>query len=261
MSSGFSPDWSQILEQWWGGSFNNYTLSASLLTAANLTGMGGNPPYQLSDFLNVYPKFGTSTQSVVNLSLSAAGANYTVGDALALVQTGASGARVQVLAVSGTGAVTTFVLTDGGVGYAVASGLVTTGGTGAGAAFNVIEVSVGDTVVPPFVLQMFINLANASLQQSRWLDTWPFAMSLFVAHFATLYLRSEGNPGTTPGQIAASGLEKGIAISKAAGDVSYSSELVKGLDEWATWAQTSYGAQLATFAKAIGAGGMYVHGM
>ena len=86
-------------------------------------------------------------------------------------------------------------------------------------------------------------------------------MSWFVAHYATLYLRSEGNVGSTAGQIAASGLTRGIMVTKSAGNVSAMIEVPKGLEEWGAWTSTEYGVQLATIAKVIGIGGMYIHGM
>ncbi len=108
-------------------------------------------------------------------------------------------------------------------------------------------------VVPAAVLQMYITLASACLAQARWLDMWPMAMALFVAHYATLYLRSEGNPGTTAGQIAASGLEKGIQTSRGTGPISAGSQLVQ-LPDWGAWAETTYGVQLATLANTMGSG-------
>lgn len=107
-------------------------------------------------------------------------------------------------------------------------------------------------VVPQVVLQMYVSLASASLMQARWLDMWPMVMTLFIAHYCTLYLRSEGNPGTTAGQIAASGLEKGIKVAQSAGDVSESRQLVQGIEDFGSFNQTTYGVQFATLAKTIG---------
>ena len=152
----------------------------------------------------------------------------------------------------------------GGTAYQVAQGLQTTaGGTGTGALVDITQIDSysGPTGLNASLIQLYINLANASLQQARWLDTWPLAMSLFVAHFLTLYLQSEGNPTSNPAQIAQSGLARGILVSKSVGSVSGSYEtIVRDLEGFAAWNLTTYGQQLATFAKIIGMGPQYIYG-
>jgi hypothetical protein len=97
------------------------------------------------------------------------------------------------------------------------------------------------------------------LIQNNWMSMWPMAMALFVAHFSTLYLLSDGNPQSTPGQAAQAGLGRGIAVSKAAGDVSVSYETVtQDLGIFAQWNLTTYGQQLATFAATIGSRPMFL---
>lgn len=114
--------------------------------------------------------------------------------------------------------------------------------------------SPGVFVVPQLIIQLYINLANASLIQNNWgISLWPVAMGLFVAHFCTLYLQSDGTPSTIPGVIAQSGMARGIAISKSAGDVSVGYQtLLSELSGFAQWTLTTYGTQLATFGKTIG---------
>jgi hypothetical protein len=111
------------------------------------------------------------------------------------------------------------------------------------------------TVVPDGVMAMYITLASACLSQARWGAQWQFGMALFVAHYCTLYLQSEGQPGTTAGQVAASGLAKGIAVSQSVGDVSISYEPVTSdFGSWGAWQLTTYGVQLITIAKLVGWG-------
>jgi hypothetical protein len=74
-----------------------------------------------------------------------------------------------------------------------------------------------------------------------------------------LYLTTESNPTGNAAQVAQSGIGKGIAISKSAGDVSIGYETLKDLEGWAAWALTNYGQQLATFAKVVGAGPVYIY--
>ena len=109
-------------------------------------------------------------------------------------------------------------------------------------------------LIPLPALVAYVNLAQASLAYGRWFEQWYLGMELFVAHFCTLYLQAEGNPGTTAGQVASSGLEHGIMLSRSAGDVSASSQLVSGLEDWGAWQETRYGTQFATLAKIAGMG-------
>jgi hypothetical protein len=95
--------------------------------------------------------------------------------------------------------------------------------------------------------------------QARWLDTWAYGVALYCAHFATLYLRSEGNCSSTCGQAAAAGLKQGITVGVSAGGVSQTLQPTPGLDDWSAWNMTVYGTQLATFAKSVGAGSLWVY--
>lgn len=112
--------------------------------------------------------------------------------------------------------------------------------------------------VAPAVIQVFLNLANASLMSSRWRETWPVAMGWYIAHFLTLYLQSDGIVSTSPGQIANSGLQRGLLVSKSADGLSAGFQSLTGLDSWGSWQLTSYGVQLATFARVLGAGATYI---
>lgn len=114
-------------------------------------------------------------------------------------------------------------------------------------------------VIPEVVLQMYINLASACLAQERWCDMWEVGMSLFIAHFATLYLQSTVAAGSTAAQVAAAGTAKGFLASKAVGDVSGSYQsIVQDINGWAAWKLTSFGQQLLTMARLVGMGGMVV---
>lgn len=126
--------------------------------------------------------------------------------------------------------------------------------------FGSISGTTYTSLVPQAVLQMYITLASACLSYNRWLDHWPMAMALFTAHYATLYLQSEGNAGTAAGTVASSGLAKGVQVSKSVGDVSVSMEsLIGEWGSWGSWNLTTYGTQLMTVAKMIGWGMMYIY--
>ena len=114
--------------------------------------------------------------------------------------------------------------------------------------------------VPLAALQMYINLASSCLSQERWCDMWQVGMSLFVAHFATLYLQSTSLADSpTAAQVANAGVSKGILVSKSVGDVSSSYQsIVSDINGWAAWKLTSFGQQLITMARLVGMGGSYI---
>jgi hypothetical protein len=111
-------------------------------------------------------------------------------------------------------------------------------------------------LVPFVAILAYIYLATASLVQARWQEQWQFAVALYVAHFLTLYAQSDGNPNSTVSQAAAQGLSTGIVTAKSVSDVSISFQAVQGLENWGAWNLTSFGQQLAQFARVIGTGPM-----
>ncbi len=116
-------------------------------------------------------------------------------------------------------------------------------------------------LVPAAMLAEIINMANACIQPDKWLESWRYAVGLYVAHYATLYLRTYAESSPTAAQAAASGALVGIVKSATLGDssVSYDTTAVtKGTEEWGDLNATTYGQMLANRAKLIGAGGTYV---
>jgi len=117
------------------------------------------------------------------------------------------------------------------------------------------------SLVPPFILQQFIVMANAAIQEQRWFEKWRWAMGLHIAHYVTLYLRmySDGSPTT---QAAAdSGALIGIVSSASLGDASVSYDtraLVAATEKWGAWNSTSYGQLLVTEARLMAMGGAYI---
>jgi hypothetical protein len=230
------------------GAFGNIT-GTSLLTP----GSG----YSVANGVSLSGGSGTNASINITSVSPLGGSGYVVNDIITVLSEDASGGTIKVTSVSGSGAVTSFTILSYGTGYQVNNGAFTSGGTGAQLQVAVQQISPYNGVVPQAVLQAYINLASASLVQARWQDTWVLAMGLYVAHFVTLYLRSEGNVGSTAGAIASSGLEKGIMVSSGAGDVSKSIQVGTDLMDWGTFGETTYGSQLVTFAKIIGMGPMY----
>ena len=115
-------------------------------------------------------------------------------------------------------------------------------------------------LVPATMLEEIINMANACVQPDKWLESWHYAAGLYVAHYATLYLRTYAPSNTTAQQAAASGALVGVVKSATLGDssVTYDTTAVtKGTEDWGDLNSTTYGQMLANRAKLVGLGGSY----
>ena len=111
------------------------------------------------------------------------------------------------------------------------------------------------------MLEQIITMANASIQPSKWGDLWRYAVGLFVAHYATLSLRTYAPSSDNAQQAAASGAIVGIPKSATLGDasVSYDTNAVTaGTEDWGDLNSTQYGQILASKARLIGIGGSYI---
>jgi hypothetical protein len=116
-------------------------------------------------------------------------------------------------------------------------------------------------LVPEAILQMFLDLANASIQEARYKGAWKLCMGFFIAHFATLWLESTASAGSPAAQVMEAGIARGLRTSESVGDVSASTDyslIAQDLDGWAAWKLTIHGQQLATIGKLMGKGGMLV---
>lgn len=119
----------------------------------------------------------------------------------------------------------------------------------------------GTNLVPLSMLSEIISMANASVQPDKWLESWRYAVGLYVAHYCTLYLRTYAESSATPAQAAASGALVGVVQSATLGDSSVSydtSALTKGTEDWGDLNATTYGQMLANKAKLIGMAGTLV---
>lgn len=111
------------------------------------------------------------------------------------------------------------------------------------------------------MLQEIINMGNLSIQPDRWGESWRYAVGLYVAHYATLSLRSYAPYNQDPAQAAASGALNGVVSSATLGDASISydtSAITAGTEDWGDLNATTYGQMLANRAKLVGMGGSYV---
>lgn len=119
----------------------------------------------------------------------------------------------------------------------------------------------GAPLLPESMLTLFIARANAAIQPGKWLDGWQYAAGLYVAHYATMYLRTYAPSSTSAAQAAATGALVGVVSSETLGDVSVSYDtdaLTKATEDWGGLNATQYGQLLATEARLVGLGGSYV---
>ena len=113
----------------------------------------------------------------------------------------------------------------------------------------------------PPMLEQIIQMANVSIQPDKWLDSWRYAVGLYVAHYATLSLRGYAASNETPQQAAASGALVGMVKSATLGDASVTYDtaaITAGTEDWGDLNSTTYGQILANRAKLIGMSGTYV---
>lgn len=104
-------------------------------------------------------------------------------------------------------------------------------------------------------------MANAAVQPDKWLESWRYAVGLYVAHYATLYLRTYAQSSSNAETAAATGALVGIVKQAQLGDASVSydtSAVTQGTADWGDLNATTYGQMLANRAKLVGAGGTYV---
>lgn len=122
----------------------------------------------------------------------------------------------------------------------------------------------GECLVPEPMITVILNMCNNIVSEDRWGESWRLAAGLFVAHYATLYLRTiKDNPeGSTSAEGAVgSGTLYGIISSASLGDasVSYDTSAATNLTtNWGQWNLTAYGQQYASLAKMMCMGGCYI---
>ena len=240
------PDINLLLSVTWDQG-EEFIYSRFFSQASNIV-LGTNPPYSVVDFSAIYPKFiGPATA----LTGTFANGSTTVTE---VAGSGAAMGQLVIGSVISPGSTITGVTAnpDGSVNLTLSQPAT---GDAAGLSFNNYQAPL----LPLAVLNIYIALASSHLVQARWLDDWQMGMSLFIAHFATLWLLSDSDQCSTPGKAAAAGLAQGIATSESAGPVSIGMQPTTGLDNWASWTETQYGKMFATMARTQGAGPLWIY--
>jgi hypothetical protein len=207
----------------------------------------GNPPYTVTDFFNFYSKFAGPASPIKGDVTQGSNiiTNISSGDVVGL-------ATGQLL-VSPYFAKDTIIVDIGATNMTVSNPSTST--------VSASSITVFETpFIPIIVVLTYVNLALASVMQSRYKEAWYMMINLFIAHYCTLFMRTEtGTPNLTASQVASSGLAMGITVSRAAGDVSATQELLlEDYLEWGAWTQTEYGIQFITIARATNMGPIWV---
>ena len=237
------PDFNLIQELWWGGAYSCSAYAPYLAAAANvvITGAGA---YYLDDFLAMNPKFFGTPFSPAPAATTTSGLNtFTVSsaDGLAVGQffTNPNFPKgTTITAISGTNL--------------TASNNATASGVAPMQVYN-------SPLLPLVVVQTFINNARASLMQGRWFASWSLAMALYIAHYCTMWLMTDGTPPVNAEQAVAQGLARGMITSESVDGVSASYlNVMQDFMEWGAWNQTAYGQQFVTLAAVAGMGVMYI---
>lgn len=115
------------------------------------------------------------------------------------------------------------------------------------------------SLVPEGMLEVFVTQANDSVLPSRWGSMWRYAAGLYIAHFASLYLKTYSPNSDSAVQAAGRADQVGTVKSATMGDTSISydnSAISAGTEKWGAWNATQYGSQLVTMARMVGMGGM-----
>jgi len=236
------PDVNLLLSELWSGG-DEFIYTRFFSQASNIV-LGTNPPYSVVDFSSIYPKF-------IGPSTVLAG-TFTNGSATVVVASTAGAAIGQLVIGSAIAPGSTIIGFTANTSIILSQPAIA---DGIGLSFNDYQAPL----LPLAVINCYIALASSHLVQARWLDDWLVGMSLFIAHFITLWLLSDGDQCSTPGKAAAAGLAQGIATSESAGPVSIGMQPTPGLDNWASWNETQYGKLFATKARTIGAGPLWVY--
>lgn len=208
----------------------------------------GNPPYTVTDFIGIYPKFigpptnVSSLTTVINTAIVTGFSDVTPFAVGELIVNTTLFAKDTVISSIDT-VHNTITMSNNALASSSSTSLV-------------IYTA---PLLPLVAILSFVNLALASLSSCRYFEAWTTAMALFIAHYCTMYMRTEsGYQSFTQSQAVISGLTKGINVSQAAGDVSKTAKLLDGYDEFGAWRETQYGELLITLARSISCGPIWV---
>lgn len=179
-TSGSWPNFDAWLGTAWGagGEYSSTANLARFALASNFV-FGPNPPFFLDDFKAQHPKF-------FGLATPVSGCGTTTGSNVVTVPSTYGldeGQFVQAPGVLPKGSIIKQV--DGNSIVLNTPALV----TGANATLKTYQAPP----MPVGVVLMYLRLACASLVYERWCEMWLVAIGWYIAHFCTLYAKSDSS--------------------------------------------------------------------
>lgn len=129
------------------------------------------------------------------------------------------------------------------------------------AVFPAFKVTSPSSPIPSIVFELFLELANDTVKETRFKKAWKYGMALFLAHHCTRYLETAVPSTAEPSDILAAGRSKGLVSSESVGPISVSydhSWVTTSYKGWGDMATTTYGQQYISLAKPMFKPGMYV---
>jgi hypothetical protein len=178
MSCGNVPNFNSWLQTAWGAGQEYSSVCTAFYGASNLV-FGQNPPYYLDDFKAVYPKF-------FGLATALSGCTVTAGSKTVTVPSMNGLDYGQFLQAWG-------LFPKGTVICGLGNNEITLNNAALASSSNATLQVYQSPPVPTGVILLYLNLAYASLVQARWQEQWPVGMALYIAHFLTLYAKSDSS--------------------------------------------------------------------
>lgn len=116
------------------------------------------------------------------------------------------------------------------------------------ATFRSYYPEFGDAVAfPDPAIQRFLDFGAKQLNAERWADMLDEGLGLFAAHSLTVATRNKKSAGSMLAPVTSKAVDK-VSVSYDVAAVT--------LADGGYWNQTSYGVQLLTWARMVGAGGV-----
>ena len=177
-SCGNVPNFTAWLGEAWGAGQEYSSVCAAFYGASNMV-FGQNPPYYLDDFKAVYPKF-------FGLATALSGCTVTAGSKTVAVPSMNGLDYGQFIQAWGT-------FPKGTVICGLGNNEITLNNAALSSGSNATLQIYQSPPVPVGVILLYLNLAYASLVFERWQEQWLVGLALYIAHFLTLYAKSDSS--------------------------------------------------------------------
>lgn len=162
----------------WGAGASYEVVCSAFYGATNLV-FGQNPPYYLDDFKAIYPKF-------FGIATALSGCSTVAGSAVVTVPSVNGLDYGQFLQAFG-------VFPKGTIIVSISTNTITLNNDALITSSDVTLQIYQASPIPNGVVLMYLRLAYDSLVQARWQEEWCVAMGWFIAHYLTLYARSDAS--------------------------------------------------------------------